>query len=381
MLRGLSRLIACGMVCAFCFGSESQTDTIRLAAHLKPFRRYKTYEISGAQYKTIQQVYLSWIAARMKSGVTLAQMNEELRAAHLLSDGPTVGDDMEKSFAGFLGLVEALQLGVTDLVALKFGIYGGSFCNLDETAVLYDAETLEELARINAETVSTHGSRYGFRLRGLAVGKDDGVRGRIIGSDWVMSNCTSNWNGNAFRIDVSRGHSIKNILERELGAFGRVPVRISVEGNTVTVKYTTMSHDGDKLLRAGIAIYRVQGDRVSRQGPIALSFGGFIDEWLDMSDNEAAHWSTPEASARHHELVARFSKGHFRWNHAAVCPGSPPAREIGIQWNESKQNTFFLIRASSAADMRMVSIYDHPSSACSETKMDGELSSILAEPR
>jgi hypothetical protein len=271
MLGGLFRVIACEMLCACCFGSEMQTDTIRLAAHLKPFRHYKLYELSGAQYKTIQKEYLSWIGSRFKRGVTLAQMNEELEAANLLSDGPKDVDDMEKSFAGFLGPVEALPLGVTGLVALKFGIYSGSLCNLDETAVLYDAGTLEELARLNAEAVSARGLRYGYDLRTLSVGKDDAVRGRIIASAWVISNCTSNWNGNNFRIDVSLGQSSSTVLNRGVAAFFGDPVDIRIEE-------TIPSRSNTRLCRATVANYSARASQftgfktTARAGKVRLHY-------------------------------------------------------------------------------------------------------------
>src|ERR1700674_4581031 len=37
----------------------------------------------------------------------------------------------------------------------------------------------------------------------VLLGKDDPSRGRMIGSAWVASNCTSNWSGSLFRIDLS----------------------------------------------------------------------------------------------------------------------------------------------------------------------------------
>jgi hypothetical protein len=242
-------------------------------------------------------------------GVGVARMNEELNGARLLSDGPqTIDDQFNRTYAGFLGKIEE-RSGTEHLLVITFGIYTGGYCNFDETVVLYGRTALRRLARINAEQSYTHG----YHLRALGIGRID-PSGEITGSAWVASNCTSNWNGNVFRIDRLKAPSHLNILSREVSAFFGDRVEIGVENDTVTFRYTTLSHDLDVLTRAGIARYRVQGTHVVREAPIALSFGGFVAEWLEMDDTEAARWSTLEAGARHHELAARLSKGCLNGN-------------------------------------------------------------------
>jgi len=313
----------------------------------------------------------------MKTGTSVARMNEELEAAGLLSNGPQTVDEMfDKTYAGFLGNIEAKpSRAAEDLLAITFGIHTGGYCNFDETLVLYRRTPLLRIARINAEQSFTHG----YRLRELAVGKED-PSGRMIGSAWVASNCTSNWNGNLFRIDLLSAQPLANVLDREVSAFGGDKVGISIEDNTVTFRYTTLMGDLDALTRAGIARYRVQDGHAIREAPIATSFGGLINEWLEMDDAEAARWSTPEAATHHRDLAARTRKQLLQWEHVAACPGSPPAREISIQWNESKQTTVFLISASSAAEMRMLSVSDKRSPSCREIDVSAGLSSIVAEP-
>ncbi|HEY1754792.1 MAG TPA: hypothetical protein VGG72_05315 [Bryobacteraceae bacterium] len=77
-------------------------------------------------------------------------------------------------------------------MAIKFGIHTGSGYNFDETVVLYARDSLQRVARINAQPSYEHG----YDLRDLDAGKDDQAGARIIASGWVASNCTSNWNGN-----------------------------------------------------------------------------------------------------------------------------------------------------------------------------------------
>jgi hypothetical protein len=365
------------ILCAPCFAGGVAADTARLAGHMDRFRHYKLYELSAAEYKPIQSEYLAWIDSRMKTGTGVARMNAELEAAKLLSNGPESVDDMfNKTYAGFLGKIEAKPGRAEDLLVITFGIHTGGSCNFDETIVVYERKPLRRVAQINAERSYTHG----YRLRELAYGKDDPSHGRMIGSAWVASNCNSNWNGSLFRIDLSRGRSIENVLDSSVSAFGGDPVKINIEDNTVTFLYTAPAGGLSVLTRAAIARYRVQAGQAIREAPIATSFGGFINEWLGMDDTEAALWSTPEAGVHHHDLAARSKKELLEWEHVAACPGSPPAREISVQWSESKQATVFLMRASSAVELRMLSVSDQRSPLCRQINISSELSSIFAEP-
>lgn len=355
--------------------ANTRADTARLAGRLARFRTHQSYELSATEYASVPREYLDWIDYRIKMGVGVARMNEELNGARLLSDGPqTIDDQFNRTYAGFLGKIEE-RSGTEHLLVITFGIYTGGYCNFDETVVLYGRTALRRLARINAEQSYTHG----YHLRALGIGRID-PSGEITGSAWVASNCTSNWNGNVFRIDRLKAPSHLNILSREVSAFFGDRVEIGVENDTVTFRYTTLSHDLDVLTRAGIARYRVQGTHVVREAPIALSFGGFVAEWLEMDDTEAARWSTLEAGARHHELAARLSKGLLEWEHVADCPGSPPAREVSIRWADSREKAVFLVSGSHATEMGMLSVSDKPSASCREIDINADLTSVFAEP-
>ncbi len=365
-------------LCTPCLATGFQADTARLAEHLKQLRVHKILEMSAIEFNPIQNEYLAWIDSRIRTGASVTRMNAELAAAHLLSDGPqTVDEWFDKSYAGFLGEVESKPLHPENgLFAITFGIHAGAHCDLDETLVLYARNPIRRIARINAEKSHSHG----FRLREFAVGEDNPSRGRMIGSAWVASNCTSTWNGNSFRIDLLRGRSLENVLDEGVGAHYDDELRISIEGETITFNYTTGTGDSSVLTRTAIARYRVQEGRAIRQAPLAPSYGGFIDEWLGMDDTEATRWSSQEAAVQHHDAAAKSQKNIFTWEHAADCPGPPHAREIAVRWNDSKQVTVFLITSSSAAEMRMLSVSNKRSPACREIDIEHDLGSIMAEP-
>ncbi len=184
----------------------------------------------------------------------------------------------------------------------------------------------------------------------------------------------------SFRIDVSRGPSIQSLLDWSVSAYGGDPVRIAVAEDTVTFNYTTLSRDVDVLARDAVARWHVEGGRAIRQTPIAKSYGGFVEEWPEMT-NQRPLGGALEAGSLHRDLAARLDRESIKWVHAADCPGSPRAREIGVQWRGlQQQTTFFLVGGSTAAEMRMLSIVNKPSTSCRELDMRGDLSRILSEP-
>jgi hypothetical protein len=148
------------------------------------------------------------------------------------------------------------------MLALTFGIYIGSFCGYDDTVLLYSRKPLRRVARINAQpTYSPNGSH----LREVVVGPDAPGKGRLVGSAWVLSNCTSNWNGENFRIDRLRDARLQPMVNQSIRAFAGEPVLIRIEGGDVTVNYTT--NDDQANLLPAIARYTIEGNRAVRIGP------------------------------------------------------------------------------------------------------------------
>jgi hypothetical protein len=243
---------------------------------------------------------------------------------------------------------------------------------------LYQRQPFRRLGWLNAERSYQHG----YYLHGLAgrlgSGRNRENRGRIIASAWTASNCTSIWNGGRFRIDVLQSRGFTNVLDRHVLARDDDEVKISLEDNVSTFHYITGMHDTIINGRDGIASYKIENDKAIRQAPIASQFGGFIDEWLLLDDEDAARFSSPAAAGLHHELAARFKKEAFDWEHAADCPG--PAREIAVRGDESEKTTVFLIAASGIADMRMLSISDTINPSCREIDVNTDLSAITTGP-
>ena len=171
---------------------------------------------------------------------------------------------------------------------------------------------------------------------------------------------------------------MRNVLNTGVTARNDEEIQIGIRDKTVTFRYVTGMRDLTFENRPGVSSFQIRDDHVTRQGPIASHFGGFIDEWLLLDDEDAARFSSPAAARLHHELSARFRKEPFDWQHAADCPG--PAREIAVRGDETDKTTVFLIAASSIAEMRMLSISDKINPSCREIDISKDLSAITSGP-
>ena len=173
----------------------------------------------------------------------------------------------------------------------------GLGCALDVTAVVYDRRSHSRIAQV---TGGEPGSRYAYRRSGVDVGAASANGQRLIATGWVISNCTSTWNGKRVRIDRSRDGSHQELLMRDVAAQDRGPeeedVSARVEGGLVTFFYQGAIGDTVMLSGPSILRYRISKSGVIRATPIALTRAGFIHEWLTLDDSNAGRWSEPPAN-------------------------------------------------------------------------------------
>ena len=336
--------------------------------------------MTAAEYARFQTQYLEWIDVRMRAARTTDSMNRELTAAGLFPPptGPT-DPDLESN-AGYLDEISTRQIrGASDLVAIGAGIYKGAGCALDETVILYQREPLRRLARINA---APERNDYPYYLSGLAAGEKGASGERLVASGWVVSNCTSTWNGKRIRIDRLKGHLIDNVLARDVAAQDREGsdnVAAWTRGDLVTFWYQGATGDVDLASGPAIARYRVVGDRAVRERPVALTRAGFIHEWLEMDDAEAAQWSEPAAMQVHQAVVRAFEHRVFEWAHVGTCAGSPPVWEVAVQMDQLKKVHVFRISGSRATELRMLSVTDQWTRSCAVVDIRKDLQSVGAE--
>jgi hypothetical protein len=366
-------------LCAISAAGQVRDDTARLLARVQPFRGSGILELSAEDYRSIQDAYLEWIDARVAAKSSVEAMNAELSSAGLLYVPPR-DQTFSELHVGYLDPVSANTIASsTDLLAIAFRIETGGNCDSDDTAALYNRASLRRIALVNAEL--RHG--HGFWLRALDVGPSAADGSRIIGSMWAYSNCTSNWNGDVFRIDRSINGSVVNVLERpltDMQVFNGDDLTVEVDpDDTVNFGYFGRWRHTEFDTHPSLDQYKVQGIRAARTGLLALSFGGFIDEWLDLTEPDVREWSSSEAAATHPEFAALAKETWFKWTGAADCPNLP-AREISVEWNSPKRTTFFLVGGSRPEDLRMLAVSNTHSQACRQIELDPSWFVITRDP-
>lgn len=355
------------LIAAIFLSIEAQTprpDTARLAALLRSARG--TPWLSQIQFRQIQSAYLNWIDARMTVGIPVAQMNDELQTAGLfLAPEAELGpENMEQPKTGYLAPLSARPAHATaDVIILDAAIYLGRGCTLDSTAVVYTRDRPQRLAHLTAWTGNT---KYAYQLAGFDVAPAAPDGSRLFASGWVISNCSSTWNGKQIRIDRISGPSLHPVLSRSLDAqsgFQDEDVAPRIEDSEVTFHYQGATGDGDFLSLPTLARYRVTGTTARRIAPIALTRVGFLYEWLRMSHAEAGRWADPQPLAAHHSAAAAISYVS-EWTHVGRCPGPVVTWEIGLRPYESNDTYLFRLRGARAADLHLLSIHRNAKPTC-----------------
>lgn len=354
------------------------SDTANLAASFKAVRGEKW--LRNAQYRSLQREYLAWIDARLKTGGTADSMNRELRGAGFFPRQLDVADELDANHVGYLEPISPRRIrSGADVFVIAVAVYKGIGCNDDETAVLYQRRPLKRLAYLNADE-----SQNAYYLSGVDVGGEDSTGERIVATGWVASNCTSTWNGKRIRIDLLRGSSVERLFARELDAQDRAEgegesVAPRVARGVVTFRYQGGIGDAVLLSGASVARYQIIKGRAVLESPLALTRAGFIHEWLELAEADAARWGEPEAVAMRASAVSSIVGHGFEWERIARCGGSPPVWEIAIRPYDSKTVEVFRIGGTRATELRMLAVTDRVTRSCVPEDISKGLTGAAAE--
>lgn len=368
------RLISFAASLGLAVAAPVQKDTAALANHSKGLRAQPA--LTSSQHAQIRAEYLNWIDTRMKAGVSANAMNRELNAAGLVKEGPNEVNEFFENYTGYLGEVGiAPTSGGSDLLAVTAAVDTGMGCSANDFIALYSRDTVARVAVISAEPKFDRA----WHLSGLAVGPG-GPRGRLVGSGWFVSRCTSTITTATLRLDALGPSGMRTILNRQVSARSGLKdwdVKFQIGIDVATFRYAANMSDAQIMIRPGIEIYRVKNGHARRVAPIALTRGGFIDEWLNLDPADVPRWSSPEAAAAHQQAAVLFLGRAFEWDHVAKCSGSK--WEIGIRTLTSKETRIFLMDAPNAAAMRMLKVSEERSPSCVPVDITGDLTSIAGE--
>ena len=360
------------------FLAANASDTPRLALHLRAVRTWKA--LPPQEHSRIQAEYLAWIDARVKAHESLKDMTAELRAAGILAEHSSDATvEMDRSYMGYVDPPgESRIRGAEDVFAVAAATYRNANCGRDVTGILYDRKTLARLGWVNGGIES---SEYPFYLSSLAVGEKDASGGRIVASGWVISNCTSTWNGKSIRIDRMDGKSTVNLLSRGIWAHDREDETISswVRGDTVTFLYSGGLGDADLAETPSVARYRIANGRAVHQPPIALTRAGFIREWLTLEDIDPSDYATAKAVAIRAKLGRSLEEVTFQWDSVARCPAAPPVWEIGLRIDKPPQTVVFRISGERVTQLHMIGISTGPTPSCKSVDISKSLETVGSE--
>jgi hypothetical protein len=362
--------------------AETATDTTHLAAHLKAVRGKKA--LAAEEYRGLQTEYMNWIDTRVKTGISIEDMNAELRAEALfyrwVDSANELADEDARSRTGYLEPISSRPVrGAAELLAIKAAIYKGIGCDLDMVVAVYEKDSSNRLALLRANEAD---SAFSYHLSGLDAARRGASREWLVASSWTVSNCASTWNGKRVRIDALNEAAVKNLAAKDIYARDRdrvEDVAVWVQRDLVTFWYEGGIQNSDLVSVPAILRYRVTGDLAVREGPIALTRAGFLQEWLNMDDAEAARWSEPDAAGKHAPASVAFAHDTFLWDRIARCDSSPQVWELGVRLVEAKARYIFLMIGSRAGELRMRSIGDNPNESCAPMDVRKKLGGLGAE--
>jgi hypothetical protein len=359
-------------------GAEAiKPDTARMSSHFAGVRGQNV--LTQSQFDRLQAEYLAWIDVRMRARVSIQEMNRELDAAGMIAKEDPNALPIEQNHTGYLAELSTADVhNSADILALDAAFITNASCGVDTTLVLYDRSTLKRVALIRAEPSFT----APWNQSGLAVGTAAGQRARLIATGWYLSNCTSTWNGARIRLDSWNGSALHPLLNRSVVARSgneEWAFKADVQSGMVVYRYVAGMSNAEVMARPAVARFKVAGARVIRQAPVALTRGGFVDEWLRMDDAGAARWSEPSAAAMHRTAAAHFHGGVFTWNSVARCAAGGGSWEIGLRKLDDLRTYYFLMRGEQATAFRMLGVSRSPVPACKPIEGDASVIAAVTE--
>jgi hypothetical protein len=206
-----------------------------------------------------------------------------------------------------------------------------------------------------------------------------------LGNSW---GCGSSWHTVYYRIwRIDSGSSGSKLLiagseyawlrtnSYAIGSIGRdwkdenAPVDVLIE-------FTEGSIDAGVHNREAIRHFLIDGDRVRRVDPVALSPRDSVDEWLTRAWDEVATWSaSPALRQWHRKLHADIVAGDFI---GTMHCQTPDLWQVNVELHDVQKNfeaepeVYFLVRWRPPYHFTMVNISGQPWSRCNEEDREAD---------
>jgi hypothetical protein len=350
-----------------------------------------TVETSGARPElTVAKHQLrDWIETQLSSLKDIAEeqafaahINETLKAVAI----PDIGDD--QNLLGSLGGVSFSSESGLLIITTAVGI----LCQYDESAYAYKRVN-DHWQRIwESEQNDYSPKKYAPQhlaavhvLQPFKDGHEDGPPFVMtLGNDW---GCASFWHPVYYRVWRVDASSSKLLIDDSEIAWLRAQTYIvgSIAQDRreetapvdVLIEFTERSIDTGVHNREAIRHYLIDGDKVRRVDPVALSPRDFVDEWLTRSWNESATWSaSPALGQWNGKLHADFVAADFAGG-TMHCQTSD-LWQVTVEPHNAQKNfepepdVYFLVRWHPPYHFTMMNISDKPWPRCTQEDREAD---------
>jgi hypothetical protein len=345
---------------------------------------------------TVKHSLRDWIESRLAlsdeqidTQALSIQLNGELRDTDLLCEAPgkarmnrcSTASEWQWNGIGYLQAIrlDHQQFGKILIVRTAVGI----LCGSDESAYAYEWRDKKWRRFWQSEQEIQPGKVYTPQyLYAVNVSwPDEKARKRLILSLGSQGWCSSNFYDVYYRLWQTQSDNSEPKLLLDNAQFAYLgqhdpPIIGSVGSNDALIEFRIPSLDPGVHSYETVRHYRVDGDKLVRIDPLALSPRDFTEDWLRASWDESANWTSPNApptlKVLHEKVHADYIGGEYI-DDTHHCQKDPAIWEVGVDFHE-KGSAYFLVRWQPPYYFEMVDISEKPRPDCDQpdTEADAE---------
>jgi hypothetical protein len=364
-----------------------------LRATLLPMREHPDEHLESrgatAQLTVAKHQLRDWIETSLArlgengdEAALVRELNAVLSKEKFLCDYSMPGADdrcPDEKLLGFLGGIRIRRQLQFLVVETAIGIQ----CGYDESAYIYEWAGERWQRRWESEQDNYAEKQYFPQmLDAVRISLPDKKGSQLVLMLGREPWCASNWHDVYYRLwrIGPRDQSTKLLLEGSEWAFVENGIQGTVGPDEALIEYATMSLDKGILINQTVQHYRIDGDKVERTAPLALSPRDFTDEWLTQPWSLSVAWSEPAGRAMlqqwHQRLHSDSPNGEFDYP-TLHCPQNPDLWQVGINLDPASGKgkriaTYFLVRWRPPYRFSMVNISSRPFPGCTEKDREAD---------